>query len=150
MSMPEFTATFQCDQPVLLRDNETATQLYRIVQEATTNSIKHANPTQIAISLSGDAERVVLRIADDGSGIRVDQSPISGMGLRTMAYRASMIKSDLAIQPLPEGGTEVICSVPGELRSVVAVPFGVPAAGHLRSLGPFALRWFPLALTNRR
>lgn len=103
--------SFDCDAPVLLGDNVTATQLYRIAQEATTNAIRHAQPERIAISLTRVGQRVVLRIIDNGSGIAKTDTRSAGMGLRTMAYRARMIRGELDIHPLPDGGTEVICSV---------------------------------------
>jgi signal transduction histidine kinase len=103
--------SFQCDEPVLIRDNETATQLFRIAQEATTNAIRHAHPDRVTISLERSDHHVVLRIMDNGSGIDADNSRASGMGLRTMAYRARMIQGDLDVRPLDGGGTEVVCSV---------------------------------------
>jgi signal transduction histidine kinase len=33
------------------------------------------------------------------------------MGLRTMAYRARMIRGELDVHPFPDGGTEVVCSI---------------------------------------
>ncbi|MCA9157328.1 MAG: PAS domain S-box protein, partial [Planctomycetales bacterium] len=81
------TCEFRCEQSVLLADNQTATQLYRIAQEATTNAIRHAQPTQIVISLTCTKNVVTLRVVDNGSGIVESESPL-GMGLRTMRYRA--------------------------------------------------------------
>ena len=103
--------TFQCDKPVPLRDNETATQLFRIAQEATTNAIRHAHPQTITISLERDDHRIVLRIKDDGSGIETDDASAAGLGLRTMAYRARMIHGELGVHSVQTGGTEVVCSV---------------------------------------
>ncbi len=103
--------TFQCDNPVPLRDNETATQLFRIAQEATTNAIRHAHPQCITISLERDDHRIVLRIKDDGKGIEADDASAAGMGLRTMAYRARMIHGELEVHSVQAGGTEVVCSV---------------------------------------
>ncbi|TWU46674.1 sensor histidine kinase [Rubripirellula reticaptiva] len=103
--------SFQCDKPVLLRDNETATQLFRIAQEATTNAIRHAHAAHVRILLERTDQRVVLRIIDDGRGIETSDPPATGMGLRTMAYRARMIQGELDVHPVDVGGTEVVCSV---------------------------------------
>jgi PAS domain S-box-containing protein len=103
--------SFRCDQPVLLCDNETATHLFRIAQEATTNAIRHGRPDQITISLERSGHEVVLRIMDNGSGIGEDASQTSGMGLRTMAYRARMIRGVIDVRPIDGGGTEVVCKV---------------------------------------
>jgi PAS domain S-box-containing protein len=103
--------SFQCDQPVLLRDNETATQLFRIAQEATTNAIRHGQPDKITISVERCDHHVILRITDNGNGIGTSDSQSSGMGLRTMAYRARMIQGQLEVRPIPTGGTEVVCLI---------------------------------------
>jgi PAS domain S-box-containing protein len=109
--LPGIRSTFQCDQPVLLRDNEVATQLYRIAQEAITNAIRHGKPDEIKISMERRDYHLILRIADNGIGIAASDSPPPGMGLRTMAYRARMIKADLQVRPISSGGTEVVCSI---------------------------------------
>ena len=109
--MSGIRCSFQCAQPVLVRDNATATQLFRIAQEATSNAIRHAQPGVINISLDRKDDRVILRILDDGSGIKSNDTSQSGMGLRTMSYRANMIQGELAIREREGGGTEVICSV---------------------------------------
>lgn len=103
--------TFQCDDPVLLRDNETATQLFRIAQEATTNAIRHGHAKLITISLQRFDHAVVLRVVDNGGGIDPSDSRSPGMGMRTMAYRARMIRGEFETCKSHSGGTEVICSV---------------------------------------
>ncbi len=102
---------FQCDQMVLLAGNHTATQFYRIAQEATTNAIRHAHPTQINIYLNCSDNAVVLRVLDDGRGFSANDST-PGMGLRTMQYRASLINAELIVTPLASRGTEVVCKMP--------------------------------------
>lgn len=105
------TCKFQCERSVLLADNQTAMQLYRIAQEATTNAIRHAQATQIIVSLHCTQDEVTLRVADDGLGI-VESESLQGMGIRTMRYRARLINADLEIAPLAGGGTEVVCKIP--------------------------------------
>jgi len=109
--LPGIRSTFHCDQPILLRDNEVATQLYRIAQEAITNATRHGKPDEITIAMEKRGPHLILRIADNGSGIVTGDSPPTGMGLRTMAYRARMIQADLQIRAISSGGTEVVCSV---------------------------------------
>lgn len=109
--IPGLRCSFQCDEPVLLRDNETAMQLFRIAQEATTNAIRHAHPKQITITLEQTKYHIVLRVLDDGGGIETNDLSASGMGMRTMAYRARSIQGLLDVHPLDGGGTELVCSV---------------------------------------
>lgn len=103
---------FKCEQPVQVSDSLTATNLYRIAQEALTNSLKHARPEHILIALDTNNGQPILQVADDGIGFgSAEQS--EGMGLKTMHYRASLIRANLTISPVEAGGTLVTCKVFG-------------------------------------
>lgn len=101
---------FCCETPVQLDDNAMAVHLYRIAQEAVGNAIKHAQAKRIEVRLATDAGKIVLEVRDDGLGIPADPRR-TGMGLRTMNYRAGMIGATLAVRKLPAGGTSVVCSL---------------------------------------
>ncbi len=88
-----------------------ARHLYRIVQEAVHNAIRHGAARRIAIRLSRAAENLLLHILDDGSGIPELLGPHKGMGLHTMRYRARLLGASLDVQALPEGGTAVLCTL---------------------------------------
>lgn len=101
---------FVCLQPVMLDDNFTATQLYRIAQEAIHNAAKHAQCQSITVRLEKDGPALRLCIQDDGVGINVKQSHAStGLGMYIMRYRADLIDAMLNVRPLKTGGTQVIC-----------------------------------------
>jgi PAS domain S-box-containing protein len=97
--------------PVSLRDNATATQLYRIAQEAVNNAVKHGQPQHIIIRLLRTGEQVELTVLDDGVGIAEPPPGNGGMGLSIMEYRARTIGGTFKIQRRPEGGTAVSCFV---------------------------------------
>src|SRR6185436_14466993 len=82
---------FECPQPVLIQDNNVATHLYRIAQEATTNAIKHGQAQRIEIRLSSAPGQITLTVSDDGVGLQAGARPQKGMGLRIMNHRAGMI-----------------------------------------------------------
>ncbi|OYW30224.1 MAG: hypothetical protein B7Z47_03825 [Chthoniobacter sp. 12-60-6] len=103
---------FDCAGAVQVNDNTAATHLYRIAQEAVSNGVKHGQAGHVIISLSADAEGLVLSIKDDGIGISPLDPQRQGMGLRIMHYRASMIGATLAIEKQPGGGTCVTCTLP--------------------------------------
>jgi two-component system CheB/CheR fusion protein len=105
---------FECESPVLVHDHAAATQLYRIAQEAVSNSIKHGKARRILISLKNVGEQNVLAIKDDGVGLP-NVVPKTGMGLRIMEYRAGMIGGAAMAQRDLDGGTSVVCSVPRTL-----------------------------------
>ena len=100
---------FDCDKPVRVENNETATHLYRIAQEAVTNAFKHAAPRRIKISLERDKDQVVLSVRDDGKGISPAARQAEGMGLKTMRFRAALIGATLSIAPVKKGGTLLTC-----------------------------------------
>jgi PAS domain S-box-containing protein len=102
---------FECTQPVLIEDNTVATHLYRIAQEAVTNSLKHGRAQKIKIGLSGTPERIILAVDDDGVGFKKSVSRKKGLGLRIMKYRAGMIGGTLVIQKKTKGGTDMVCTV---------------------------------------
>jgi signal transduction histidine kinase len=97
--------------PVLVYDNNVATHLYRIAQEAVSNAIRHGKATRIEIALTKTPERISVAISDNGIGMPPDATTSKGMGLRIMQYRAGMIGGTLAVQPDLDGGTGVICSL---------------------------------------
>jgi len=102
---------FKCEEPILIHNDNIATNSYRIAQEAVNNSIKHGRATQIDISLERVGEWIVMRIQDNGIGI--SENPGSGgrkgLGLQIMNYRSKMIGGTLQVERAPEGGTIVIC-----------------------------------------
>jgi PAS domain S-box-containing protein len=100
---------FECDQPVLIHDNDDAMHLYHIAQEAVNNAIKHGRARHIVISLVETEDAGVLGIRDDGSGLHEEHGSSSGMGLRIMNYRAKVIGGALDIRRSRAGGVEVIC-----------------------------------------
>ena len=105
--------TFKCEEPVCILDNQAATRLYRLSQEAVTNAVKHGHARNIVISLQADGELVTLAVADDGTGFS-DASrrnrPVWDCGI--MRYRADLIGAKLTISPFPPRGTLVACTLP--------------------------------------
>ena len=108
----EVPCHFQCDTPVLVQDDTTATHLYHIAQEAVHNAIKHGRPQSIVIRLTAEQGRGTLLVKDDGCGIAEAREPSQGMGLHIMKYRAGMIGGTLEVRPGQISGTAVMCSFP--------------------------------------
>ena len=104
--------TAQCPEWVELPDHATATQLYRIAQEAVSNAVRHGCPRHIRLSLLSEPSGLRLRINDDGIGIQGTPDGRDGLGLRIMQYRAGQIGGILQIGPRPGGGTVVSCTLP--------------------------------------
>lgn len=111
---------FVCDEPVQILDNTTATHLYRLSQEAITNSVKHGHSNQITICLAKKGNLISLEIIDDGRGFSTSTSS-AGAGLRIMRYRADIIGAKLTIGKAPEHGTRVFCSFTQQATSIPSV-----------------------------
>jgi signal transduction histidine kinase len=96
---------------------------YRIVQEALTNTIKHAGPgAQAGVRLTFHPDRLEVEVSDDGTGAQVPAGS-AGSGLRGIAERLDVLGGELAVGPVPAGGFRVWALLP--LRP--AVPPGVTA-----------------------
>lgn len=95
-------------------DPETATQLFRIAQEAVNNALKHSGATIIEIGLTEKLglNSWELKITDNGKGISesIWNDEVGGMGLRIMRYRAKLIGGQMEFQVSAEAGTRVICN----------------------------------------
>jgi two-component system sensor kinase FixL len=100
---------FECEEPLLIRNNAAATHLYRIAQEAINNAIKHGKAREVVMALERSGEQMRMQISDNGVGFSNDLQDNSGMGLRIMKYRASMIGASLEIQRLNGKVTAVVC-----------------------------------------
>jgi PAS domain S-box-containing protein len=98
---------------VTVPDNSTATHLYRIAQEALSNALRHGRANQIRIQLSQENGLLHLSVCDNGVGFdpNAKSREGQGMGLRIMAYRASVIGGVFRIERMPEGGMQVTCTI---------------------------------------
>ena len=86
---------------------------YRIVQEALTNTLRHAGPTSARIRVTRTPDWVDIDVLDDGGVPQRDlQETGTGNGLRGMRERAGAIGGRLEAGPRPEGGWRVRASLP--------------------------------------
>ena len=88
--------------------------IYRIIQEALTNTMKHAGPgTRVRVLLSYCESEVRLEISDDGSGGHgLSGNGLSGNGLRGMHERARLLGGRLEAGPSAHGGFTVRATLP--------------------------------------
>ena len=94
-------------------DPKRAVHLYRIVQEAVSNSVKHGKARRVRISAKTMGNELTLVVVDNGSGLSRKTITHPGLGLRTMAYRARMVGAELTAERAQEpGGTIIQCRCP--------------------------------------
>lgn len=87
--------------------------VFRIVQEAVANAIRHGHPSRVAIGMEPRGDALLLSIENDG--LPPDPSALDtqkGQGLLTMRYRASMLGGKLGISPGPSGGARIEVLIP--------------------------------------
>jgi signal transduction histidine kinase len=91
--------------------------VYRIVQEALTNFLKHAGPdAQCRVIVSFNPGRVDLNISDNGIGALATTGDGMGHGLRGMAERVHAMGGRFMAQPSPDGGFRVRATLPYHVR----------------------------------
>ena len=105
----EFVAVFT-DDTRLAPAIETAT--YRIVQEAITNAVKHANARTISVSLIEHEGHLVSLVEDDGDGFHTDNVSNGRLGLKGMHERANVLNGTITIQSAPKHGTAIRARIP--------------------------------------
>ena len=100
------------DLPVM-PSNRTSLALYRIVQEALTNIVRHARARQVRIRLQSMERNLRLEVVDDGVGIPAEPSEAPGIGLNSMRERAETLGGRCTIESPTEGrGTRIVVEVP--------------------------------------
>ncbi|MBV8520025.1 MAG: hypothetical protein JO197_21715 [Acidobacteria bacterium] len=94
-------------------DPEYTTMVYRIVQEALTNVVRHSNATRVEVRLRNRAEELLLEIRDDGRGVRADEleSPTS-FGLIGIRERVAMVGGSVQFEGVDGRGTIVSVRIP--------------------------------------
>jgi signal transduction histidine kinase len=94
---------------------EVETALYRIVQEALTNVVKHAGARHVSVTLTLKAASVVVVVEDDGEGFAPGQVAVTtdgGLGIVGMRERVALLGGRLEIESAPGAGTTLVVEVP--------------------------------------
>jgi signal transduction histidine kinase len=86
--------------------------VYRIVQEALTNVLKHAGPARADVTIGCGQDAVTIEVTDDGTAEPGRQAPAGGHGLAGMRERAAVFGGELAAGPRPGGGYAVLARLP--------------------------------------
>lgn len=108
---------FDADPVDGLLDDQEKLVLYRVVQEALSNAVRHAQATQVWIRVEGGGGRVRAVVRDDGRGFELDRlqrEDGSGLGLVGMRERAGLVGGRVAVESEPGAGTRVELEIPVE------------------------------------
>ncbi|MCG7870317.1 MAG: response regulator [Candidatus Thiodiazotropha taylori] len=92
---------------------EVSIAFFRILQEALTNTARHASATKVIITWKVTFNQYELRVSDNGIGFDVEKkTTIKSNGIRGMLERASSLGGDLTVLSGTEDGTEIIAKIP--------------------------------------
>ena len=93
---------------------ETATNLFRVLQESLQNVSKHAKATRVTVKLSGSSKGIGLSVRDNGNGFDSEdrQTRVKGIGLLSMQERVRLLGGFLRIHSKLGNGTKVCAWIP--------------------------------------
>jgi two-component system, NarL family, sensor histidine kinase DevS len=94
---------------------ELESTLYRLVQEALTNVVKHAGASRVTVDVTEDDSTVQLTVTDNGAGFQTDAAS-EGFGLIGMRERIALIGGELDFDSQPGAGTAVAARIPVQRR----------------------------------
>jgi len=104
---------FNCDGVPRDLPKDISLCLFRVLQEALQNAIKHSGAQRFTVELTGDSSGIRLTVSDDGVGF--DQQGIDkrhGLGLISMRERMRMVHGEFGVRSAPGHGATVTCRVP--------------------------------------
>ena len=93
-------------------DRDKALALYRIAQEALSNTIRHAKAANVHVSLLYREGQLILSIEDDGAGFDTAARKVNSLGLTLMRERMVQLGGTLLVESAPGQGTHIVAEVP--------------------------------------
>ena len=102
----------QSNLPEKRLPEEVETTLYRVVQEALVNVVKHARAKKVSVVVSQKDGAVAAIVEDDGQGFAPGDDPQGGIGLLGMRERVELVDGRLTVESTHGGGTTVVVEVP--------------------------------------
>jgi two-component system sensor histidine kinase UhpB len=108
---PDLVLALHQDLPTELGSSVTLA-IYRVVQEALINALRHAHPSRIDIDVAGNANRITVRVTDNGVGLPADWSRPGRFGLRGLQERVATLDGVLRIANREPRGVELVAEIP--------------------------------------
>lgn len=103
--------TFTIDDDLEIKDFDIALHLFRIIQEAVNNAVKHSNSGSVKIEITSNPQ-LKLTISDDGDNFVMNDDDSPGSGIQIMNYRAKLLGGHFEITRTNENNTKVKCDFP--------------------------------------
>ena len=94
-------------------NSEYSTEVFRILQEALTNVIRHANATQVIVEISEIEDNYIVAVKDNGRGIKENEiTSMLSMGILSMRERALLFNGNIELSGKKGKGTKLIIKIP--------------------------------------
>ena len=89
--------------------------IYRVIQELINNALKHSEAKEITLKLTTEGNKIIFTFTDNGKGFdfeRVRKDPKSGLGMRNIESRLSIVNGIFDIQSTIGKGTKTMIEIP--------------------------------------
>lgn len=111
------TINLEVSTSVQFMDKQKELLIFRIIQEALSNVMKHAEATLLNVQIEKDGENLVIAIRDNGNGFdsgKVYENKKAGQmaGLKNMRHRAESLMGELEVVSSPGKGSNIVVSIP--------------------------------------
>jgi signal transduction histidine kinase len=135
---------FESSNSALRLETDLETGVYRIVQEALTNAVKHGDASRASVEVIEDASHISLTVRDNGSGFD-PTAHTAGFGLAGMRERVELLGGTIFVTSPSGQGTTVTVEVPVRRRAD-----GDPMPGQERRTGSVPMTGAPLKASELR
>jgi PAS domain S-box-containing protein len=109
-------ADFQFHQIPQKLDSDISLTLFRVAQESLHNVAKHSHAKKVRVELVGTADKVLVRVSDDGVGFTTNGNR-TGLGMISMNERTRLLGGIFTISSIPSLGTQVEAAIPLSTRT---------------------------------
>lgn len=111
----QFDLTYEVKGSTVFMDSNKELIVFRIIQEAFNNVIKHAHATAVELQLDYTQTQLQILIADNGRGFEPDRNKSRGQaGLKNMETRTTILRGEMQVFSSAESGTNLIFTIPIE------------------------------------
>jgi PAS domain S-box-containing protein len=104
---------FHCEEVPTTLPKEISLYLYRVLQEALQNAVKHSGSRHFQVSLTCTLDKIRLTVRDSGIGFNSEEEVMGrGLGMVSMRERLKLVDGELSIDSQVQNGTEVRATIP--------------------------------------
>jgi len=108
---PQLKFTMACEERVHQLDSSVAIQVFRVIQECLTNTVRHAQAQQVKIEITWQGEQLQLAVSDDGLGCDLEKKQ-KGFGLRGMQERIYSLGGEIELYSSAGTGFKMVAKIP--------------------------------------